>query len=77
MKEQLKINDTVRIGVFPEKDPDGYARVGGVYKDGRVWLVNANMPFMGSINTILTPVQLKKWKVKKVHLDISILNKIK
>ena len=58
---EIKQNDTVRVlRVEDENHPNAYARVVTIYEDGRVWVTNLNMPYMGTISEIVKDYQIQK-----------------
>ncbi len=51
MKEP-KENGTVRNLTVKEDSPDRDARIQTIFEDGRIWVVNLNMPYMGTTSKI-------------------------
>ena len=47
-----KENRTVINLTVDEDSPDRYARIQSIYPDGGVWVVNLNMPYMGTTSKI-------------------------
>jgi len=58
-KSGFKFNDIVRIKKYPKGDINERGRVDGFHPDGRVLVVNGNMPFSGTISDYFRPEELK------------------
>lgn len=55
-----KENGTVRKLDEEKGSPDEYARIAHVYPDGKVWVANLNMPYMGSISKVYAREEFNK-----------------
>jgi hypothetical protein len=60
----FKTNEHVRIKGAPRGvgNPDEFARIDYKMKDGRYWVTNLSMPYMGSICRPMTVDQIEKIK---------------
>jgi len=58
--KKAKVNDSVRLLDYPKEDINEYAKVKAVYEDGRVWVANLNMPYMGTISKIVSKNEFER-----------------
>lgn len=58
--KKYKEGDHVRLVEYEADDPNAYAKINCIYPDGSICLVNANMPFMGTINEIVSKDKFHK-----------------
>lgn len=57
---KFEMHEHVRVKGIPVGDPDEFAWVQGVYEDGRYWITNINMPYMGTISAIVSSDKIEK-----------------
>ena len=57
---KFKKFERVRVKGIPVGDPDEFAVVQGVYDDGRYWIANISMPYMGTISEIVSSDKIEK-----------------
>ena len=56
----LMVNDHVRLLEFPEDSINGYGRIEHIFPDGKLRIVNLNMPYSGTLsNYVVTPDKVK------------------
>jgi len=53
----MKITRNATVKVKGEKPGsiDEYARINSITSDGYIWVVNLNMPYMGTISEVISP----------------------
>lgn len=56
----IRENEHVRLLDYPQGDINEFARVGKIYPDGKVWLVNQNMPYVGTINKVVSKKEFER-----------------
>jgi len=59
MKKPI-VNGTVHKLDEPKGSPDEYARINSINPDGAVWVVNFNMPYLGTISKIYSKEEFEK-----------------
>lgn len=57
---KFKRLDTVRLLDYPEGSINSHGHVNHVYPDGRVWVSNINMPYIGTVNKIFRVDELDR-----------------
>lgn len=57
------VNEFVRIKRYAEDGINGYGRVGYIEDDGRYFVTNMNMPFLGTVNNFFNEDELEKSKI--------------
>jgi len=58
--QEPKERDQVRKLDEKEGSPDKYATINCIYPDGKIWVANLNMPYMGSISTVYSREEFDK-----------------
>lgn len=64
--KKVQVNDHVRLLDYPEDDINAYARVAAIYENGHVWIVNVNMPYLGTINKVVSKVEFIRMTGKTI-----------
>ena len=59
-KHKFKANEFVRIKQYEESGINGYGRVSYIKEDGRVFVTNMNMPFLGTVNNLFDEDELER-----------------
>lgn len=60
MTTMFKRNEIVRVVGEPKGSINEFARIDTVYDDGRFWITNMNMPFLGTISKIVAESEIAK-----------------
>ena len=58
--DQFKVGDIVIIKKYIGDEYNEEGRVESILDDGRVWVTNTNMPYMGTVSAFFKPEALKK-----------------
>ena len=56
----MKCGDTVRVLGEPKGSINEFAVVQRIRHDGTIWIANLNMPFCGTISTVVHPSQIEE-----------------
>ena len=59
---KFELNEIVIIKEYADCEYNREGRVNSIMEDGTYWVVNTNMPFMGTISDFFTADELEKRK---------------
>lgn len=57
---KFKVNETVKINKYDGDQYNEVGRVNSITEDGRYWVTNMNMPFMGTVSDFFDEDELSK-----------------
>lgn len=58
-KSVFEHGDIVRIKKYPKDSNNGYGKINGFLPDGRIWVVNMSLPFLGIVSDYFKPEELE------------------